>query len=404
MSGQPVVSNSDSTKGRPGREPEHASYGEAALQSEVRGLDPLAGERLKQLFVASLRMGSLVAGDELRLERAEAMLTSAGRVTLKLPSREVDKAVTKGLRAGMRSPRSAPAFGTIRSRNDAILYWIQWFEHLDPAEFVGTRGSSLLRLFAGFAITGVIVGKVDIRMSVRQAVEASGLGHTKVGELMKPNGEVVRSGYLKVVGRRARPGDLDSWKATKWRPTTKGRFAVQDGCSVDGTTSLYRKTPLLSPDVNVFVRKPNAWRLHCLLRPDEEVTVAELVIATGITADTVRTNLKFLAEQGLAFRIDRTTWRGTIKSPDKKASAPDGLDHAALRRERHEAERNSYRMWRDVRRTYRDTPRGELINDSDVAGEWFDPEEEMPVFDPETGEIVVAMDTTYNNGPAVMGM
>ncbi len=389
MSGQPVVSNSDSTKARPGREPEHASYGEAALQSEVGGLDPLAGGRTKQLYVAALRMGSLVGGRELRLERAEAMLTFAGRAVLGLASRDVNKTVTKGLRAGMRSPRSAPAFGTIRSRNDAILYWIGWFEQLDPRDFVGTRGSSLLRLFAGFAITGVTAGRVDIRMSIRQAVEASGLGKTKVTELMKKNGEAERSGYLKVVGRRARPGDLDSWQATTWRPTTKGRFAVQDGCLVDGTTSLYRKTPLLSPDPNVFVHKPNAWRLHCLLQPDEEVTVAELVVATGIKADTVRTNLKFLAEHGLAFRIDRTTWRGTTNPPDKHAPAPDGLDHAALRRERHATERNKYRMWLEVRRAYRDAPRGELVDGNGDVGDGYDPDEEVPVFDPETGEIVV---------------
>ena len=276
------MSNSDSTKARPGREPEHASYGEAALESEVGGLDPLAGGRTRQLYVASLRMGSLVGGRELRLERAEAMLTFAGRVILALPARDVEKTVTKGLKVGMRSPRSAPAFGTIKSRNDAILYWIGWFEQLDPRDFVGTRGLKppaavrRVRHHRGHRREG---GHQDVRPAGGGGV---GVGQTKVTELMKRNGEVERSGYLKVVGRRARPGDLDSWQATTWRPTTKGRFAVQDGCLVDGTTSLYRKTPLLSPDVNVFVRKPNAWRLHCLLRPDEEVTVAELVEATGV--------------------------------------------------------------------------------------------------------------------------
>ena len=94
---------------KPGREPKHISYGEAALRDEVAWLDPLANNRRSTLYVAALRCGSLVGGGELGEERALRCLTDAAVSMLMLPLSEAMKTVRKGLKKGIRSPRSAPA-------------------------------------------------------------------------------------------------------------------------------------------------------------------------------------------------------------------------------------------------------------------------------------------------------
>lgn len=58
-----------------------------------------------------------------------------------------------------------------------------------------------------------------------------------------------------------------------------------------------------------------AWRLHGLLDTESETTVASLATVLSVHKDTVRANLHFLAERGLAARIDRLHWRGTATAP-----------------------------------------------------------------------------------------
>ena len=381
---------------RLGREPKHASYGETALQSELALLDSLADQRIHKLWIASLKIGSLVGGGEIRLERAQAVLAHAGRVTLRLSPRDVEKTVAKALNKGMQSPRMAPCWGTIERANDAMLRWFDWWESLASEDFQGTKGTSLLRMLAAFAITGITVGKLDLRFSVRQAAEASGLGKGKACELLKPGGEVERRGHLKPVGRRARPGDLNFTSATTWRPILKRGFEVQNGCLVAGTKSLYPKTPLRAPDLNLFHRKPCAYRLHALLSPEEEVTVTQLATAIGFGIEAVRTNLRFLASHGLAERVDRVTWRGAGALPDRDVPAADGIDHADQKQKQFKKEREDYRRWRSLRLAYRDLPNPTTAPDHLPAGPGYNPDEPSPLFDPDTGEI---LSTFCDEGP-----
>jgi hypothetical protein len=375
--------------GRPGREPRHISYGDSALNREIADLDPLAGQGHHALYVASLKMGSLVAGGELFYERAEAMLTNAGRTTLGLSIGDVAKTVGKGLDKGMMSPRGAPAWKSVGSRNDGILRWFRWFEQMDPEDFRGTKGSTLLRIFAAFAIAGISIGKVDIAWSIRQAAEGSGLSRSTVHNLLKPGGRAVESGYLKPAGRRSRPGDLESTHATTWHPIIKRDFSRQYGCLVDGTQSLSRETPLRSPELNLFHGRGNGWRIHSMLTVDEEVTVAEIATATGLTPATVRSNLKFLEAQELAFRVDRWTWRATVLTPDRSAAAPDGMDYTKVKRERHDVERGQYARSLAARRTYLErVNRDDEFRSRRTKEVGWDPDEPTPIFDPTTGEIL----------------
>jgi hypothetical protein len=138
-----------------------------------------------------------------------------------------------------------------------------------------------------------------------------------------------------------------------------------------------------------------------MLSVDEELTVLELATGIGLTLGTVRSNLKFLAAYGLAFRVDRTTWRGTPTVPDKCAPAPDGVDYNALKRERHTTERNEHRMWVNVRKLYRDRPDElEEFRSRRMTEEGWDPDEPTPVFDSMTGEILPCAHSRQTSEPA----
>jgi len=366
-----------------GREPRHISYGEAAMATELAALDSIAGEpRLHQLYVAALKVGSLVGGDEIRLERATAMLTNAGRINLGLPDRDVRKTVGKAIKRGMKSPRTASPWGTIRDRQDAVMHWVDWWDGVTSDEFKGTKETSLLRLLGAFAIKGVTTGCVDIRFSVRQASEMSGLSTSTVQTMLKPNGRAEASGYLKAVNR-AKPGNLASTNATTWRPMVKRENSRQDVVPQLGI-QLSRISSFASPSANVFHGKPNAWRLYSTLT-DEEVETSVLASTLGITNETVRANLRFLASNGLAERVSRTTWRGFL-ADTSDLPAPDGVDHRERRRERHLAERERYALWVARRAEFEMERRNATtVPIGDIAG--YDPNEPHPVWDDETGEI-----------------
>lgn len=330
------------------REPKHISYGAAALKDEVARLDALAGQRQHQLYVAALRMGSLVAGDELRLGHAEAVLTDAGRHRLGLGEREVRKSVSAGLERGIRSPRTASAWGTIHDRNDAILFWSEWYQAVSQSEqFKGTRDSTLLRYFAAIYRKATTRARCrDVRFSVREASEMAGLSTNTVSTMTKAGGDVEASGWLKAVDR-VRPCDPTSRKATTWRPVIKRPFPRQDVVPALGI-QLSRKRAFGSPSANVLHRKANAWRLWSSFLCDEEVTVPELADAMGIKPKAVRTNLKFLEANGLAERVTRTTWRGTNTDADGLPS-PDGVDYLARKRQMNAWQRALYDGWQKAR-------------------------------------------------------
>lgn len=368
-----------------GREPRHISYGDAAMASEIGGLDPLAGgPRIHQLYLAGLKVGSLVGGDEIRYESALATLTSAGRTVLGLSDRDVRKTVEKAIQRGMKSPRMASPWGTIRDSRDAILHWVAWWDGVTLDEFKGTKQTNLLRLLAAFALKGITVGCVDIRFSVREASELAGFSTNTVNAMLKPGGRVEASGYLKAV-KRARPGDLASTNATTWRPMAKRENSRQDVVPQLGI-QLSRISSFASPSANVFHGRSIVWRLYSTLT-DEEVEVSPLASFLGVTKQTVRDNLHYLASHGLAERVTRTTWRGFLVDT-RDLPARDGVDHQGRRRERHQAERAHYALW-VARRNEFEVERRQgttTVPTEDAAG--HDPEEPCPIWDDETGEIV----------------
>jgi hypothetical protein len=250
-------------------------------------------------------------------------------------------------------------------------------------EFKGRKETSLLRLLAAFALKGIIVGCVDIRFSVREASEMGGFSTSTVNGMLRPRGQVEASGHLKAV-KRARPGDRTSTNATTWRPMVKRENSRQDVVPQLGI-QLSRISSFASPSANVFHGRSIAWRLYSTLT-DEEVEVSPLASFLGVTKQTVRDNLHYLASNGLAERVTRTTWRGFLVDTTD-LPARDGMDHRGRRRERHEAERDHYALWVARRNEFEAERRcADTIPSRDTSA--YDPDEPIPIWDDETGEIV----------------
>lgn len=373
-----------------GREPRHISYGEAAAASVARQLDPLGDRRHRQLYLAALTLGSLVAGDELPVWRAECILKGAGCRVLGLSMSDVQKQVDAGLKKGMQSPRSAPEWRDIQSRTDAIMRWVSWLEDLDHADpvFAGRKGTSLLRFHVGIGIAGMTVGKIDLGLSVRRCAEFSGLSTSTVCTLLKGN-TVEKAGYLHVERQTGAHPFVDGYSPLVWTPTRKrglsrhldvGPTSTHPGVA---TTRVSR-----SPAANVFHRRAAAFSIAQLLADDEEATVGALGKATGFTPSAVRDNLKYLAANGLAMRVDRFHWRGTLTGIDPLEPAPDGVDHAARRRVRHEEERRRFTEKRAEWTAARLEARANEKRDGAADEGGYVPGEPEPIFDPDTGEIV----------------
>ena len=109
------------------------------------------------------------------------------------------------------------------------------------------------------------------------------------------------------------------------------------------------KPGLVDPAGNRWHHAANVWRIDCVLDHEEEVTVAEVVKVTGLTADTVLRHLHSLAETGHAERVNRTTWRGALAAPGADEQAKDGIDHRTYRKARHQAEREKWAAYKAAR-------------------------------------------------------
>jgi hypothetical protein len=185
-----------------------------------------------------------------------------------LPRAEAARNVRRGLDKGLASPRPPSSWGTIKTSDDARTFWLDWHESIDPAapEFSGTKGSSLLRMFATFFINGIAVGKRDLDFGVRQAALASGMSTNTATNMLKKGGAVESSGYMKAVAR-APHGER---KATTWRPILRNRSAenrdtlmpthgAKAPCVAQNSVS---GGPAELGDANVFHNRLNAWRIH----------------------------------------------------------------------------------------------------------------------------------------------
>lgn len=322
------------------------AYGTGALDGELERLErTVEGHRHHDLAASARRLGQLVAGGVLHRDRVAEALVGAGRA-LGLPESDCRRAVAWGLRRGADRPRSLPDRAERDGYDRALAWWALW-DGVDQADFPGSRGSTQLRVLAAFVLAGVTARRDELSLSYRQVADRSGLALSTVTPLLARGGPLSR--YVRAA-HRPRPHRWqpdDGPRSTTWRPVPQRASSVQPGhvpapCP-PGCTGNAR---IVDPARNAWLRRSNHWRVAGLLDSEREVTVSDLVAETGLHPATVRRILRDLAASGHAERVDRTTWRGglppAVSGPDVAA---DGVDHLALRRERHREQREAFAVY-----------------------------------------------------------
>ena len=223
---------------------------------------------------------------------------------LSLPKSDAIRTVKNGIDRGMRTPRSAKNLSMEpKDPGDTVLMWMRWWQSLDPAKFPGTKGSSLLKTLAGVAMLGMAYGgPVDVGASYRQIAEAAGKRVSTVTLHLRRGGPA--RGYL-MCTTRLRPHQwlrsADQPQSSRWTPVCQPAKSVQpmDSCCRE-RPDCPEKPGLVDPAGNRWHHAANVGRIDCVLDHEEEVTVAEVVKVTGLTADTVLRHLHSLAETGHA--------------------------------------------------------------------------------------------------------
>jgi hypothetical protein len=308
-------------------------YGEAALDSTIDGLQQtIEGHRHRDLFIAALKIGSLAAGPELDGTYARAQLVEIGSV-LGLARSDVERQVDRGMALGAEQPRSAPTTGTaLHGSADAQARVLDWWAAIavDPA-LRTRRGTTTLKILAGFALLGMGASKVRLSDSYRQVAEAAGVS---AGTIVKHRAALAPYVRQVHVHRRAEA------TATVWQLIVRDGHLETARRSREGPPPVLFPNghPLDAPSANVWHRRAGWWLAWSMLSGEEGLTVAELAVAIGRQPRTVRRILGWMAAEGLVIGAEGRWCRR------EAASVPvTEVDHAEARKARHAAERDAWR-------------------------------------------------------------
>jgi hypothetical protein len=307
-------------------------YGAAALDSTIDRLQQtIEGHRHRDLFVASLGIGSLTAGGELHEGYAHSQLVEIGLV-LGLARADVERQVTRGLTLGQANPRSAPRKETLDGAADARVRTLAWWDAIASDPALRTRtGTTTLKILAGFALLAMHAGKVKLSESYRQVAEAAGVSP---GTVVKHRAALAPYVRQVIVHRRT------ECKGTEWQLVVRRGHLETALRSREVTPQVLFPNghPLGDPSANVWHRRSGWWAAWSMLDEDEGLTVAELGAAIGRQPRTVRRILGWMAAEGLVVAVEGRWCR------QEAAVAPVvEVDHAEARKARHAAERDAWR-------------------------------------------------------------
>ena len=128
-------------------------YGRAALAREVEALaDPDFISPQRQLFTASVKIGSLVAGGEIAHDHAIAALSAAARL-LDVSESKARRTITRGMAAGAKNPRRAPPGHRVADREEVILVVLDTYRHaLATGDWRGQAGATRLCILTAFVL------------------------------------------------------------------------------------------------------------------------------------------------------------------------------------------------------------------------------------------------------------
>jgi hypothetical protein len=298
--------------------------------------DVLGSSSRRSLVRAAAKLAGLAAGDELAWDYAEHVVIDLGDAIGR------DDAETHRLWSWARdhaTPRRAPTDGRMARPGDVIdrLLDLQARIHADERLHRHRSAGSALKILDAFVLMAIRANRLEFAWSRRQIAEAAGVDVRTVY-----NSEAAWRRYV----NRLRPGSSHRGSSTTWRLVADDAHrshrpeAIGDGYR--GLCEPCASGDLADPSRNYWVRDGHKRAVWMALDDRDPMTPGEVHDAIGgmVHVGTVRRLLHRLDLDGMAVR----TADGWVRRLD--VDEPPGIDYAARRRERHAAERMTWRTWR----------------------------------------------------------
>jgi hypothetical protein len=306
----------------------------------------------RELLRGALRLAGLAAGGELEWSWAERVVVDLGDCIGRDAS-ETRRLWSWARRKGEAKPCQAPTDGRMATAGDIVdrVLDLQRRVYNDARVHEHPRAGSAFKVLDAFILMAVHCNRLEFAWSVRQIAEAAGVTAETVSRSESAWGRYVN---------RFRAGSVHTGKATRWRLVTRDLDAHQydrpeaigdgySGLSYSCASAGVHRGHLSDPKANYWVRDGIKRKVWLALDDREPMTAVEVHAAIhGMChVGSVRRLLARMLADGVVERTDD----GWLRKLD--ATEPPGVDYATARRQRHEAQRLTWRTWRanDTRRS-----------------------------------------------------
>lgn len=326
-------------------------WGQAALQSEIDRYDG-SYARLRD---GAISIGSIVGWGALERHATEYRLVEMG-VAGGRGEHEVRRLVRTGLDRGFLSPRG-PSGTHDRMVDSQLIARERLAASRTAADATSWPHPADRRVLAALHDRAIHRGHVEITMSHREIVEASGVSRpTVAASLERLTGTWIR----RIDGRETQQRSGVVRRVERGGSTHSGKriastYLMMPGPSAEIADSepsyAHVDSALVDPGHDLWHRRGRAWEAYrYLASTTETVSARDLTEATGIPVSSSYRVLRQLAEMGLADRTDSgfraVGRRQAAEQVDEMQLAPI----AERRAIRHELERRGHDLWHADRR------------------------------------------------------
>jgi hypothetical protein len=322
------------------------------LRAVYNRTDEVMMTRSRDDFVSAAgRLARLAAGGSLDWDYAHDVVTALG-AEIGRPYGEPERTWRWAESKGRANPDHEPTAGRMATRGDIVDRLLGWQRRvwLDAELHTHRCAGSAVKVLDAFLLEAVRANRLELSWSVRQIAEAAGLC---AGTVCRTRPVWCRHVNRLRAGSR-RTGDPSTWRLIAPDPTPTRRLV--GGQQRDrpeaighGLRELSRSCPtppgvhrgeLSDPGANYWVRGGHKRRVWLTLDDREPLTAREVWEAChrSPTERSVRRLLVGLEADEL---VVRTVDGGWLRVPN--AAEPVGVNYAAHRRARHEAERVAWR-------------------------------------------------------------
>lgn len=332
------------------------SWSRAALEYEAQNIrnSPSRADARRALLAGAASLYEICAGGTLDAGLIDGTLTAAAREA-NIPLGDIKRSLLWGSKKGMANPRVAPLnMSEPADINDRRIQIHDWYNQVWNSDL----GASEKRTAYILAAMALRLGKTRFSASHRQLAEEMNTSFSIVSKLTKSLG-----GFLLINAK----GNRIQGTATTWQLAIDGTpLTGFEGVTVDtgrrpnssekdrlqsiipptpsGTTELVSQASLLSPDHSLWMRRQNAWMLYSMLAAGERFNIKGLAAKLDMNDRTIRNNLRFLADQGLARQLGREEgWVWEVVPLDEEV--PDDRSPKERRRQAHAEQRKHWKVW-----------------------------------------------------------